>query len=189
MINPVTAYQITTMLEGVVQQGTAVKARVLNRPLAGKTGTTNDYRSAWFVGYSPELVVGVFVGFDDNRSLGDGETGGEAALPVFIDFMGEALKTVPPRPFAPPNMARWASVSGQPEAFRPGTEPGAKPVPVRNTQASRSDRPLRQAQAATRPRPSRPGNEGPSEPRPDPAAAPPPPPPREEVPEDLSGLY
>jgi membrane peptidoglycan carboxypeptidase len=71
VIDPDTAFQVTSMLEGVVQSGTAVKARVLNRPIAGKTGTTNEYRSAWFVGYTPDLVVGVFVGFDDNRSLGE----------------------------------------------------------------------------------------------------------------------
>lgn len=191
VINQVTAYQITTMLEGVVQQGTAVKARVLNRPLAGKTGTTNEYRSAWFVGYSPELVVGVFVGFDDNRSLGDGETGGDAALPVFIDFMGEALKTVPPRPFTPPDMARWASVAGQPEAFRPGTEPGARPVAIRTTQRTVTRQPLRPAEAAAAARPARTGPDRAPPPAPEtPAAsAPPPPPPREEVPEDLSGLY
>lgn len=195
VINPVTAYQITTMLEGVVQQGTAVQARVLNRPLAGKTGTTNEYRSAWFVGYSPELVVGVFVGFDDNRSLGNGETGGVAALPVFIDFMGEALKTVPPRAFAPPNMARWASVSGQPEAFRPGTEPGARPAAIRTAQTT-TRRPERRPASALRPAQAvgtrTPGSSDPAPAAPGPAAkpaAPPPPPPKEEVPDDLSGLY
>jgi penicillin-binding protein 1A len=91
-MDPVTAYQVTSMLESVVKSGTARAALKLERPIAGKTGTTNEYRSAWFVGYSPQLVTGVFVGFDDNQPLGNGETGGHAALPVFIDFMAEALK-------------------------------------------------------------------------------------------------
>jgi penicillin-binding protein 1A len=75
VMDPITAYQITSMLQGVVQRGTAAQASSLGYPLAGKTGTTNEYRSAWFMGYSPNLVVGVFIGFDDNRSLGEGETG------------------------------------------------------------------------------------------------------------------
>ncbi|MBV9511008.1 MAG: penicillin-binding protein 1A, partial [Caulobacteraceae bacterium] len=75
VLDPITAYQITSMLEGVVQRGTAYQASSLGRPIGGKTGTTNDYRSAWFVGFTPDIIVGVFVGFDDNRSLGDNETG------------------------------------------------------------------------------------------------------------------
>ena len=123
IMNPVTAYQLTSMMEGVVQRGTATAARVLNRPIGGKTGTTNDYRSAWFVGFSPEYVVGVFVGFDDNRSLGNGEVGGVAALPIFIEFMQGALKDKPIRHFQPPKEARLALVNGVQEAFRLGTEP------------------------------------------------------------------
>ncbi len=126
VIDPITAYQITSYLEGVVQRGTAAKASVLGRPIAGKTGTTNEYRSAWFVGYSPDLVVGVFVGFDDNRSLGEGETGGASALPIFVDFMQQALKNKPVKPFMKPKDAVFVSVRGYEEAFRPGTEP--KPV-------------------------------------------------------------
>ncbi|OYW79592.1 MAG: hypothetical protein B7Z26_07810 [Asticcacaulis sp. 32-58-5] len=128
VIDPITAYQITSYLEGVVQRGTAVRASVLGRPIAGKTGTTNEYRSAWFVGYSPDLVVGVFVGFDDNRSLGEGETGGSSALPIFVDFMEDALKDKPVKPFMKPKDAVFVSVRGYEEAFRPGTEP--KPVVV-----------------------------------------------------------
>ena len=123
IMDPIVAYQITSMLEGVVQRGTAVRARVLERPLAGKTGTTNEYRSAWFIGYSPQIVTGVFIGFDDNRSLGEGETGSQAALPVFIEFMQEATKGVPPTPFKEPKNARWGVVNGIREAFRPGSEP------------------------------------------------------------------
>ena len=85
VMDPITAYQITSMLQGVVQRGTATSALVLNRPVGGKTGTTNEYRSAWFVGFTPQVVAGVFVGFDDNRSLGEGETGTTAAVPVFGD--------------------------------------------------------------------------------------------------------
>ena len=123
VLDPVTAYQITSMLQGVVQRGTATQASALGRPLGGKTGTTNDYRSAWFMGFSPDLIVGVFVGFDDNRSLGNGETGSVAAVPIFVDFMKEALKGYPVADFKPPPNAKFAMVRGIREAFRPGTEP------------------------------------------------------------------
>jgi penicillin-binding protein 1A len=121
--DPITAYQITSMLQGVVQRGTATQAAVLGRPVGGKTGTTNDYRSAWFMGFTPQVVVGVFVGFDDNRSLGRGETGSRAAVPIFIDFMQEAIKGYPPDDFKAPSNAKFAMVRGIREAFRPGTEP------------------------------------------------------------------
>ena len=121
--DPITAYQITSMLQGVVQRGTATQASVLGRPIGGKTGTTNDYRSAWFMGFSPQLVVGVFVGFDDNRSLGKGETGSQAAVPIFVDFMQEAIKGYAPEEFKAPSNAKFAMVRGIREAFRPGTEP------------------------------------------------------------------
>ena len=80
-MDPVTAYSITLMLEGVTTNGTAAAVSQLGRHIAGKTGTTNEFRSAWFVGYTPSLVVGVFVGFDDNRSLGDHEAGAVTAVP------------------------------------------------------------------------------------------------------------
>jgi penicillin-binding protein 1A len=102
---------------------------VLGRPLGGKTGTTNEYRSAWFVGFSPQVVVGVFVGFDDNRSLGEGETGTSAAVPIFIDFMREAAKPWPKDEFKAPKNAKFATIRGIREAFRPGTEPQVR-VPV-----------------------------------------------------------
>jgi penicillin-binding protein 1A len=123
VMDPITAYQITTMLQGVVQQGTAAAVSSLGRPMAGKTGTTNEYRSAWFVGYTPSLVVGVFVGFDDNRSLGDGETGTSGAVPIFMDFMRDALRGQPVEDFKPPRDTKYALVGGRREAFRPGTEP------------------------------------------------------------------
>ncbi|MGH6993428.1 MAG: penicillin-binding protein 1A, partial [Caulobacteraceae bacterium] len=130
LIDPITAYQIDTMLEGVVQHGTGYAARVLGRPIGGKTGTTNDYRSAWFMGFSPQIVVGVFVGFDDNRSLGQGQTGAQVALPIFIEFMQEALKAFPPLDFVAPPDAKFAMVGWNREAFRPGTEPRPQPSPI-----------------------------------------------------------
>ncbi|NEX92573.1 penicillin-binding protein 1A [Caulobacter sp. 17J65-9] len=123
VMDPITAYQITSYLEGVVQRGTAVQARVLGRPVAGKTGTTNEYRSAWFVGYTPDLVVGVFIGFDDNRSLGEGEAGAVTAVPVFVNFMTDAMKGKPIQEFPKPKDAKFVMVRGIEEAFRPGTEP------------------------------------------------------------------
>jgi penicillin-binding protein 1A len=132
VMDPITAYQITSMLEGVVQRGTAVSASVLGRPLGGKTGTTNEYRSAWFVGFSPQVVVGVFVGFDDNRSLGEGETGTSAAVPIFIDFMREAAKDWPKDEFKAPKNAKFATIRGIREAFRPGTEPQVRAPVIRS---------------------------------------------------------
>jgi len=130
VMDPVTAYQITSMLQGVVQRGTAAAVSSLGRPLAGKTGTTNEYRSAWFVGYSPNLIVGVFFGFDDNRSLGEGETGAAGPVPVFMDFMKVALEGQPVVDFKPPKNAKFALVRGVREAFRPGTEPKVEVMPT-----------------------------------------------------------
>jgi penicillin-binding protein 1A len=130
IMDPVTAYQITSMLQGVVQRGTAAAVSSLGRPLAGKTGTTNEYRSAWFVGYSPNLIVGVFFGFDDNRSLGEGETGAAGPVPVFMDFMKVALEGQPVVDFKPPKNAKFALVRGVREAFRPGTEPKVEIAPI-----------------------------------------------------------
>jgi penicillin-binding protein 1A len=130
LIDPITAYQIDTMLEGVVIRGTGAAASVLGRPIGGKTGTTNDFRSAWFVGFSPQIVVAVYVGFDDNRSLGKGETGAVAALPIFIEFMQEAIKGLPPLDFKAPPNTRFAQIGPNREAFRPGTEPQVKLLPT-----------------------------------------------------------
>ena len=130
VMDPVTAYQVTSMLQGVVQRGTAAAVSSLGRPLAGKTGTTNEYRSAWFVGYSPNLIVGVFIGFDDNRSLGEGETGATGPVPMFMDFMKVALEGQPVVDFKPPKNAKFAMVRGVREAFRPGTEPKVEVAPT-----------------------------------------------------------
>lgn len=131
-----TAYQMVSILEGVVQHGTAAKLAKLGRPLAGKTGTTNKSKDTWFVGFSPDLVVGVFVGFDEPRSLGKRETGGSAAAPIFGEFMEEALKNTPPTPFRVPPGIKNVRINAdtgraaQPgdkhviwEAFVTGTEP------------------------------------------------------------------
>jgi penicillin-binding protein 1A len=136
VLDPITAFQITSMLQGAVQRGTAQALRSLERPVAGKTGTTNDERDAWFVGFTPDLVVGVWVGYDTPRSLGRGESGGRTAVPIFGDFMRTALSGRPPTPFRTPEGTRFVQVDlktgGLPglettatinEAFRPGTEP------------------------------------------------------------------
>jgi penicillin-binding protein 1A len=103
-IEPAIAIELTQMLRGVVERGTAVGARVLERPLAGKTGTTNDFSNAWFVGYTPSLVAGVWVGHDRPRSLGADETGARAALPIWVAVMRRALRDRPVEDFpaAPP---------------------------------------------------------------------------------------
>ena len=104
--DPRSAFQIVSMMQGVVQRGTGTAARDGGKPIAGKTGTSNDFRDAWFVGSTPDLVTGVFVGYDDPDSLGDDETGGHIAAPVFRDFMISALKDVPATAFRPPQGLR-----------------------------------------------------------------------------------
>jgi len=138
LIDQVADHQIISMMEGVVQQGTGIKVKDVGKPIAGKTGTSSDWLDAWFVGFSPDIAAGAFVGFDIPRTLGDGETGGNVAAPVFRDFMADALKNAPALPFpdAPgASMVLVNSISGQGtvasdkdailEAFRPGTEPGS----------------------------------------------------------------
>src|SRR5215468_2676674 len=144
VIDPRTAYQMVSILEGVVQRGTGVAVKVVGKPLAGKTGTTNDSKDAWFVGFSPDLAVGVYVGYDQPRSLGGKETGGAIAAPIFRDFMMEALADKPATPFRRPPGVRFVRVdlhtgqkptgdSGGPiidEAFKPGTEPNGEIVVI-----------------------------------------------------------
>ncbi|MEN8261883.1 MAG: PBP1A family penicillin-binding protein [Nitrospirota bacterium] len=95
-ISPQTSYLTTSMLEDVVKHGTGWRAKALRRPVAGKTGTTNDYRDAWFMGYTPELVAGVWVGFDNMRTLGKEETGSKSAAPIWVSFMKKALSEISP---------------------------------------------------------------------------------------------
>lgn len=136
IVSPGSAYQIVSMLEGVVERGTATTVSEVGKPLAGKTGTTNDYKDAWFVGFSPDLAVGIYVGFDEPRNLGDGEAGGRVAAPIFRDFMMDALEDEPPTPFRIPDDIRLVRVihetgkaargqDGQViwEAFQDGTGP------------------------------------------------------------------
>lgn len=102
VLSPQVAYLTTNLLRGVVARGTGAAASALGRPLAGKTGTTDDCTDAWFIGYCPDLVVGVWVGFDMKRTLGRRETGAVAALPIWMRFMEEALERIPPRDFEVP---------------------------------------------------------------------------------------
>ncbi len=136
VIKPETAFLITYLLKGVIEHGTGWKARELDRPAAGKTGTTNDYRDAWFVGYTPGLVAGVWVGYDDQSTIGPKETGARAALPVWLEFMKKALADRPVEEFSVPNGIIFKQVDPQNgllstercrnsirEAYVPGTEP------------------------------------------------------------------
>ena len=99
VLSPELASQMVSLLEGVVQSGTGYQAKSLGHPLAGKTGTTNDFRDAWFIGFSPRIITGVWVGYDDHRPLGPKETGARAALPIWMAVMKEALKDQPKEPF------------------------------------------------------------------------------------------
>ncbi|HSB04110.1 MAG TPA: PBP1A family penicillin-binding protein, partial [Thermodesulfobacteriota bacterium] len=102
VISPQHAFVMTHLLEGVVQHGTGQRAKVLGRPVAGKTGTSSDYTDAWFIGYNPSLLAAVWVGFDDKTSLGKNETGARAALPIWISFMERAFREIPAEPFKVP---------------------------------------------------------------------------------------
>ncbi|MER2606096.1 MAG: penicillin-binding protein 1A [Siculibacillus sp.] len=136
VLDPMTAYQITSIMEGVIQRGTATVLSDLKRPIAGKTGTTNDEKDVWFVGYTPDLVAGVYLGYDKPRHLGHGVSGGHTAAPVVRDFFAEALKDTSAVPFRVPPGIRLVAVNratgmrASPgdggaimEAFKPGTAP------------------------------------------------------------------
>jgi penicillin-binding protein 1A len=136
IIPPARAFQMVNLLEGVVERGTGVRARVLDKPVAGKTGTSNDSRDAWFIGFTPDLVVGVYVGYDQPKSLGDQEQGASAALPIFVEIMKKALADQPATPFRVPPGVRLVRVDADTgllpgpdtrteilEAYMPGTEP------------------------------------------------------------------
>jgi penicillin-binding protein 1A len=147
IIDPHTAYQMTSIMEGVVQRGTATVIRekfLPNTPIAGKTGTTNEEKDAWFIGYAPDMVVGVYVGYDTPRPMGKGQTGGALAAPIFGDFMKQAIGDKLPVPFRVPpglklvrvdsktglRMSSGEGFDGQAprtggimEAFKPGEEP------------------------------------------------------------------
>ncbi len=133
-----TAYVMTSLLRGVVERGTAVKAMALNWPVAGKTGTTDDFTDAWFIGFDPDLTLGVWVGYDLKKPLGQGMSGAEAALPIWIDIFKAYIgaRTDAPK-FDPPGNIVFVSIdktTGNPtegtpgafmEAFIAGTQPGS----------------------------------------------------------------
>ena len=137
VLDSMTAYQITSMMEGVVQAGTATVVKEVGKPIAGKTGTTNDEKDVWFIGFSPDLVVGIYVGYDKPRNLGRGASGGHTAAPIARDFLKLALADKPATPFKVPagiKLIRVDQMSGMRagpgeggrtilEAFKPGTAP------------------------------------------------------------------
>ncbi len=136
IIDEARAYQMVNILEGVVERGTGRRAQAIGKPVAGKTGTSNDSRDAWFLGFTPDLAVGVYVGFDTPRTLGRKETGSSAALPIFVDFMQKALADQPATPFRVPDGVRLVRIDADSgllpgpstesiilEAFLPSTEP------------------------------------------------------------------
>jgi penicillin-binding protein 1A len=137
VLDAMTAYQITSMMEGVVQGGTATVVREVGKPIAGKTGTTNDAKDAWFIGFSPDIVVGIYMGYDKPRNLGAKATGGALAAPIARDFLKLALADKPAVPFRVPagiKLIRVDQASGMRagpgdsgktilEAFKPGTAP------------------------------------------------------------------
>ncbi|MCC6276583.1 MAG: PBP1A family penicillin-binding protein [Oligoflexia bacterium] len=136
LISTQTAYLTTSLLKGVIENGTGFRARAMERPLAGKTGTTNGYYDAWFIGYSPQVISGVWVGYDQEKPIGRLETGASAALPIWIQYMTEALKELPPIDFPVPQGIVFANVDSETgllasarskktvrSAFREGTEP------------------------------------------------------------------
>ena len=134
VLDPLTAYQITSIMEGVIQRGTGVSIKAVGKHLAGKTGTTNEAKDLWFVGFSPDLCVGVFIGYDRPRSMGDHAQAALYAAPIFRDFMMVALKDKPDAPFRVPPGIKLISVDPRSglrssgggtilEAFKPGTAP------------------------------------------------------------------
>jgi penicillin-binding protein 1A len=136
VIDAMTAYQITSMMEGVVLRGTGTAVREVGKPIAGKTGTTNDEKDVWFIGFSPDMVVGVYLGYDKPRQIARGATGGGLAAPIVKEFLKEALKDKPPVPFRVPTGIKLIRIDPRSglragpgterailEAFKPGTAP------------------------------------------------------------------
>jgi penicillin-binding protein 1A len=140
LIKPTTAYLITSLLKGVIEdkKGTGGAARALGREVAGKTGTTNGYYDAWFIGYTPQIATGVWVGFDQERSLGKGEVGGRAALPIWLNYMKAAHEDLPQMTFPVPEGIVFANIDSETgeiasssskgifrQAYLEGTEPSS----------------------------------------------------------------
>jgi penicillin-binding protein 1A len=138
VLDPQTAYQVVSLLEGVVQRGTGRSVLAVGKPLAGKTGTSNDSKDVWFVGFSPDLVCGVYAGMDNPRTLGGIEQGATVSAPIFRDFMKGALSNTPGIPFRPAPGVEIVRVDyhsgepssgGIPEVFKPNTAPGEPDAP------------------------------------------------------------
>ncbi|MDD5434231.1 MAG: PBP1A family penicillin-binding protein [Nitrospira sp.] len=157
VLNRQTTYILANMMEDVIQKGTARSARSLGKTLAGKTGTTNDFTDAWFVGFAPNIVTGTWVGFDDIRTLGRGETGARAALPIWISYMRTALEHIPPAAFQMPEdislvkidpynglLASPGLTDFTVEVFKKGTEP----TTTSNASGSRPSRAFEQEEPA-----------------------------------------
>ncbi|HVP58098.1 MAG TPA: penicillin-binding transpeptidase domain-containing protein, partial [bacterium] len=138
VLKPATAYVMNSMLSSVINEGTAAAARArgLTQTMAGKTGTTDDFSDAWFTGYTPDLVASAWVGFDERRPLGERESAARVALPIWIDFMTQALRGVPDKPFPEPDgivhrdickqsglLVREGCPEKRSEVFIAGTEP------------------------------------------------------------------
>ena len=179
VVSPELAYVMTSMLRGTIERGTGAAARALGRPAAAKTGTTNDYSNAWFIGYTPQLATGVWVGYDRPRSLGKDETGSRVAVPIWTAFMQEALAGTPPEDFPIPERVVLVPVDMNPSggcvrpvtmAFVAGTEPKEVCGPARyapGVSPPRVEPPLLPAPA--NPSPSAPGPSAPAAPTPAPA--------------------
>jgi penicillin-binding protein 1A len=128
VISKETAYLVTNMMEDVIQKGTGQAARTIGRPIAGKTGTTDEFINAWFIGGAPNLITGIYVGFDDRRSLGETESGAHAALPIWINFMQTALKPLPVVAFTIPEGITFVKVDPATGLLEDGQEDQASTV-------------------------------------------------------------
>lgn len=149
-LDPRVAYVMTHLMKEVVQFGTAARANVIGRPIAGKTGTTQDFRDGWFIGFSPRVVTGVWVGYDDQRSMGHGETGASTALPIWTRYMQNVLRDYPNEDFAIPDGITFVSIDSKTgkrsesprsikEAFIAGTEPGSMKTPAAEVSDKKSE--------------------------------------------------
>ncbi len=134
-LDPVDAYLMTDMLRAVVEEGTGTRVKSLGRPVAGKTGTTNDLHDAWFIGYTPELATGVWIGYDSARNLGKNETGGRTAAPVFLDYMKGALAERPRQEFTVPEGVVFARVDRGTGLLAPAGDDSAIFMPFREGSA------------------------------------------------------
>ncbi len=130
-LSPETAYIVTDLMKGVVEVGTGKKARELGRPAAGKTGTSTNYRDAWFFGFTPDLLCGVWIGRDDFKPIAHDATGGQVALPVWLSFMRQALQGTPPRDFAPPAGIVFARADPEKGLPAPPSKAGSRLTPFK----------------------------------------------------------